>query len=279
MASRRTQIIAASVIWVSVCGLGWHAYKNVLPGYGFFRKSAPTPQQRQQEWKDLQKAQDEFFKEKPATKLWIKVSEADSADRVNISGTHDASGCFYYFAANQPLRDAYCTLSGHQRFQVSISPDTSTRYYIRIKAPAAQRKEVAQAFLKEIDWTSREMASALPGFRLTSGTPPPAPDLGPPAYRRGGGFPLIPLHNARGIISNRVNAPVQVDKDLRDRKPQTENPQVNWGLPPDKFLNLIASMYGVAVEKTTIETTSVLVYEPSKIPQGDLQRWFKDGKL
>jgi hypothetical protein len=279
MASRRTQILAASAIWFTVCGLGWHAYKNILPAYGFFRKSRPTPQQRQQEWKDLQKEQDDFFKEKPSTKLWIKVSEADPASRANISGSREQNGCFYYFAANQPLREAYCALARRERYQVSISPDTGTRYNIRVKTPVAQRKEVAAAFLKEIDYTSKEMASVLSGYRFTSGTPPAAPDLGPPAYRRGGDFPHIPLSQARGMVAGRVDAPVQVDKELRERMPQVEKPQVNWGFPPDKFLNLVANIYGVAVEKAAVETTSVLVYEPKTIPQADMQRWFKEGKL
>lgn len=282
MSSRRNQILAASAIWITVCGLGWHAFANILPRYGFFRKAAPSQQQRQQEWKDAQQAQEDFFKEKGSSKIWIKASTASKDARANISGTHEANGCFYYFGINQQLREIYCALSGAQRWQVSQTPDTGDRWDVRIKAPMAEKKEVPAAFLKYVKWTSKEMASALSGFKYVEGSPPPNPaaaTAGAPG-RRGGTIPPMPLSDARGMVANRINMPVQVDKPIRDRKPQqTDNLQVIWNLPPEKFVDQVASIYGVAVEKTTVETTSILVYDPKNAPQADMQRWYKDGKL
>ncbi|MGI8907453.1 MAG: hypothetical protein ACR2IE_13290 [Candidatus Sumerlaeaceae bacterium] len=280
MASRRNQILIASAIWVGVCTLGWHAYANVLPKYGLIRRTVTRP--GAQDWQNLQKEQEAFYKESVPWWTRISISRSEPGRGMSIGGLpREQNGAYYYFATNQKLSDTYASLTGTERWQISELPKLDERWDIRIKAPLNEKKSIPAAFLKKMGWSVRSMASTLDGYRFTAGTPPANPS--PPDVtgpRRAANIPSMRLGNARGMIAGRINAPVEIDKSVRDQKPPgNANLQLNWGLPPEKFVNQVASIYGVAVQKTSVDTTSVLVYQPKKASQEEMQRWVKDGKI
>ena len=245
------------------------------------RASAPQGN-GQQEWQALQKEQDAFYKQTPPWWTHIKISKTPAGTRTSMNGgARTVNGGYYYFGTNQRLTDVYASLTGAERWQISQLPPGDERWDVRIRAKAVEKKNIPAAFLKEADMISREMAASLKGYKFTEGTPPANPTANSPAgLRRGGGIPQINLGSARGMIANRVNAPVEIQKNVADRKPAADaGAQFNWGLPPEKFADQVAAIFGVAVERSTVETTSVLIYNPKTAPAADVQRWLKDGKL
>jgi hypothetical protein len=281
VASRRNQILIASAIWISVCGLGWHAYTNILPKYGLVRRSANArgPAARE-EWQKMQKVEQDFYKEPVGSKIQVKVSRAKTAVRVG-GWPRDGKEGYHFFATNQKISDIYAALSGTPRWEISQAPDTDERWDVRIKAPSSEKGKVADAFMTYMNWKARTVGTALPGFHYFSGNPPedPAPQTANP-QRGGGNLPQIRLGDARNFIAQRLNKPILVDPDIRDRKPPANIPlPPNMNLAPEKLAAKVANVYGVAVKSEVLDTTSVLVYHPKYTQQSDIQKWLKDGKL
>ncbi len=283
MASRRAQIITVSIIWVSVCGLGWHAYKNVLPKYGFFAQARGNRGGNREEWRKAQEEQQAFYKENVPSKVWIKVSEAKPETRVRMGGgIHREQTNVFYYARGATMSEAYASLSGTPRWRVSQLPREAQRWDIRIKAPAAQRDQLAQAFLSYMKWDVKKRKTQVDGYTLTSGTPPAPPPASPAegqGGRRGGReFPRMPLGRMAGMLSGRANAPVSVDEAVREKQPPGEgNIPLPWNLRGAELMTHVAALYGVAVSKQPVELETHLVYHPKFTSSFEVGRWEKEG--
>ena len=269
------KVIALGIIWVSVAGLGWHAYRNVLPKYGYFTR----PRNRQannERWQAIQKEQEEFFKE-TISKIAIVADEPEAGEAWENSGTHTNDKGIYYYGLRTSALGPYGEFSGTPRWQLTGAPGIADkRYNFRIKVPKGQRKEAAAALLKELELDVRQRPQMMKGYRLAEGPPPVVPSPSPQQRQQGTSrWPAGKLKDVRSLLENNGRAPVQIDDAVKERAVLSADKMltVNWQLTGPDFVNGIAAQYGVAVNPYDAESTQTLLFNPDNVKPAQLARW------
>lgn len=278
MASKRTKIIAASVIWIGVAAGAWHAYANILPKYGIIQRKT-NQSMGPRAWQEMRKDIEEFQKEPVPSSIELTVTRIkDNEQPGGMSDIRTVKGGYFAYISAGSVANIYAQLSGISSWQVAQPPGAAPRYTVKIKAPAAMKAQIPKHFLDYLKWKTKESVAAREGVLLTEGSPPANPAAASTQARRGGTWGSMPLSAVSGMIASRVQGPVEVAPSVANKKPPAEI-RVDWNLPPGKFVDQIASHYGVAVQRKSMDTSLTLVYHPKYIKQEDLNRWLKDGKF
>lgn len=327
MASNNTKVMAAAVIWISVCYLGFQAYSRMFPKLGRAGGQAQAQRQAQQQAmqqqvNDYRKELDEFHKKPAPSDIIISMKKAANAavaaggpggqgGRQGAGGrggpragmnfgvnTHRANQAFYVFANGARIGEVYAALRGLPPWQVTQLPQDDQRWDVRILAPERLRDQVPAKFLDHIEWKAKEKQGAAQGYHLmapggAAGEAPKLPEAAQDANqnqptqggRRGrarmpGRIMQASLDQAKGMLQGRVRAPVVVDDDIKDKQPvvaDLNTVQINWQLNGDEFADQFAALFGVAVKKEQVETSSTLVYHPKYAASDAIRRW-EEGK-
>lgn len=277
--SIRAKAILASIIWITVFGLAWHAFRNVLPQYGFFVPQPPsrlTPQERNKLYQE-EEAKAKAFLASTGKPTDVDAEMAEPGDNLSYDGKRSEPDRELVYARNAPLRQIISRLSGIPARRVVESVTPSTRWNIEAILPPGQEESV-RALLKEIKWKGDYYALPERVFVFKEGTPPPVPEVAAGGGGCRGSMPLgtMTLGQVARQLQGWSQSGIRVDRAVRNRKPVDPNrSEFRFGGSPQQMAAQLASIYGVSLSLDTEDTTHILLYPSGSKTGGDMDQWIK----